>query len=137
MHLDPASRLLRFRLAGWWDAATIAAYRAELLRTLARLPAPGTFFDLIADLTEFVPQTPEIATMHGEIMAKGRGIGHRFAASVVTSPIVRMQMARVAANPDFAYFGTDGQAVEWIETRREAAGMTERTERRLGAIKAA
>lgn len=137
MHLNLASRLLRFRLVGWWDAAKIAAYREELLRTLSRLPALDRTFDLVADLTGFVPQTPEIASMHGDIMAKGRGVGLRFAASVVTSPIVRLQMARVAASPDFGYFGTDPEALEWISARRGSAGATRRADRLLGTARAA
>lgn len=120
MHLDLRARLLRFRLAGWWDAATIAAYREELLRNLARLPASDRTFDLVADLTDFVPQTQEIAAMHGDIMAKGRGVGLRFAASVVSSPLVRLQIARVAASPDFGYVATDAEALEWIASRRAA-----------------
>lgn len=114
IEIDSARRFVEIALIGLWDSATIASFDADLRRSLRVLPAAGCPIGqqlTIFDLTAFIVQVQDVATMFGG-MAADPTIASRRIAVLVTAPLLKMQARRVA--PGYGLFDDRAQALAWL-----------------------
>jgi hypothetical protein len=114
LSLDRKRCLLRIKLRGFWDEATMAAYERKYRAAFVELDSlrPRRTF-CIVDGSEYPVQTQEISRRHGELVA---WLGPREAdraALIVANALVRMQASR-GLNERMAVFLSEGEAMEWL-----------------------
>jgi serine/threonine-protein kinase len=72
---------------------------------------------VLGDIREFPPQRPEIAAVHGQLMAHALQLGMKRAASVVSSATTQLQIRRIAAEsglPEMAFHKDPASALAWL-----------------------
>jgi hypothetical protein len=112
---DAANGVITLRCWGVWELATGAGYDRDLRAEIAAFG--GAPFHVLADVRTFPPQRPEIAAVHGELMAHATQVGMKRAASVVDSPMTQLQVRRLAAEsgmPELAFHRDVASALAWL-----------------------
>ncbi len=115
-----ADSVLRFRLVELWDMATAQQFDHALRAQFKALRTSGQPFDVIADLRDWPVQTQETTKVHEELMAFGKECGMRHVAILTRSVLAKMQVLRAAANDAFHAFAEQGEAEDWIASKRPA-----------------
>ncbi len=113
--VDQVNRILRLKVWGFWDAAEGEAYFEEFLRSARALT--GKPWYVLADISEFPAQKPEVNDFVGKTMAFATANGMRKAANLVSSALTRMQIGRLSADtglPEFSFFQSEAEAVAWL-----------------------
>ena len=113
--VDPGSSIVRLKVWGFWDAAEGKAYVDEFRRKIAALV--GKRWCVLADISEFPAQKPEVNEFIGQTMAHANASGMRKAANLVSSALTRMQIGRLSADmgvPEYSFFTSESEAVAWL-----------------------
>lgn len=99
---DSERHILLEKLSGFWEMDEMRAYE-DRIRALIR-SAAGQPFDSISDLNELAPQCAEIVKRHEQIMSDLDRAGRRRNIIVISSALLRRQVARstpVGKEPEY------------------------------------
>lgn len=114
---DPATQLIRLRLAGQWDETTLAAYRRDLAAAMRAFAAGGGRrgeYRLLVDLREQGVQPKEIAAGQQAIIADYSPLARRRALVMSPSALHAMQVRRISPEPDVHIFPSEEDALAWL-----------------------
>jgi len=115
---NPTMKRFSFTLHGMWDAQTMTRFAAEHRAIVTKAPAQGWM--VLANLTDFPAQSPEIQAGHEKLMAFSEQQGMARAAVVVPKAVALMQMKRMAAQAHantLAFFATMAEAEKFLSTK--------------------
>jgi hypothetical protein len=120
--LDRKRCLLRIKLRGFWDDATMSAYEREYRAAFIELDSlrPRQTY-CIVDCSEYPVQSQEISRGHDELVA---WLGPREAdraALIVSNALVRMQASR-GLSDRMAVFLSEAEAMEWLACGTASGG---------------
>lgn len=120
---DPGTGILRLKVWGFWDVAEGKAYLEEFRRVASNLLEGRTNagskrrWYVLADISEFPAQKPEVNVFVEQTMAYATANGMLKAANLVSSALTRMQIGRLSADmglPEFSFFTSEAEAVAWL-----------------------
>jgi hypothetical protein len=113
--VDPARRILRLKVWGFWTLDEGKAYAAEFEQK-AR-PLIGRPWYVLADISDFPPQKNEVNELLAQPMKFARAQGMVRAANLVSSALPKMLIARISAEtglPEFSFFSAEAEALAWL-----------------------
>ncbi len=99
---------------GFWDSAVARDYDRAVRAALQE--ASGRFC-VLADISDYPPQTPEVQAIHGGLMAEAKSRGVCRAANLVSSVLSQNQIRRLSEAsglPTFAFFSDSDAAQKWL-----------------------
>ncbi len=112
-----ANNIVRVRVWGLWDETDAKAYWEKFQSVAQRYV--GKKWYVLADITDFPPQKPEVHAYVERTMAYARKNGLVRAANLVDSALSRMQVARLSSEtelPSYTFFRTEEDAIRWLVT---------------------
>jgi hypothetical protein len=112
-------RVVRLKLHGIWDVGTAQAFCSAIL-SIAKELTTGPW-GILADSRAFPAQSPDVARLRQETMARVRKLGCRKIASVASSAVYTMQFTRIAEDNHGAsrVFPDVKAAIEWLLEGRD------------------
>lgn len=119
VRIDRAKRILRFDFWGFWDEALGKLYRDSCLTAMRELHASGEAWHVLANLSRYPAQKPEVQKCHADTMVAGPQLGMKRAANLVANTLSQMQIRRLSQEsgiPEFSFFKVEAEAIEWLET---------------------
>lgn len=113
---DMRYRIIRYRIEGFWDVATVARFRAELLGEVSRRAVGGARPAVLGDASNFAVQSASVAEafqafMMDDVMPR---IGRL--ALIVATMLNKMQVERAAPPGQMKVFLDEGEAIGWLKT---------------------
>ena len=112
---DVPKRLLRIRVGGHWELATVSAYKTELLASVKQMHdagcEPGEMVALF-DAREGGPQSQEVVA-HFRDELGGAELVPRRLATLVSSALFKRQVERIAI-PNQRVFADEAEALAWL-----------------------
>lgn len=115
--IDAPRRLLRFRFWGFWKEALGIAYREDCFAAMREVSMRGKWF-VLADLTDYPPQRPDVQACHAATMVRAHELGMHAAANLVNVTLSQMQIRRLSEQsglPEFAFFQSEAKALAYID----------------------
>jgi serine/threonine-protein kinase len=115
--VDCATNVVRVYVWGFWDIKDGKGYWEEFERKTR--PLLGKPWYVLANITHFPPQKPEVSVFVEKTMKHARENGLVRAANLVSSALGRMQIQRLSVEtglPLYSFFTTDGDALRWLLT---------------------
>ncbi|MDP1027092.1 hypothetical protein Q5H91_07700 [Sphingomonas sp. KR1UV-12] len=112
--IEPALHLLRIRVAGFWSAAVMKAYVAELVRQAEALGRTGGCRRILVNMSDYPIQAQAIADGHARIIAHGKTVMKAHTAVVMKSALSRLQAMRVADLAGHELFDDEVSARRWL-----------------------
>jgi len=111
---DGVAGLVRYRIEGFWDVATVDAFGAELLTALSGRVANGRKLDVLGDASAFAVQTAPVAVAFETLMIQRvlPQIGRL--ALVVGAMLNKLQVERSMAGSQVKIFLNVEQAAAWL-----------------------
>jgi hypothetical protein len=110
----PQPRRIVVRCTGFWTVAIAAAYGKALMREIVLARAAS--FDVIVDLTDFPPQSMEVAAYVSGVVEEVRRHGLRHLVLVTVSHLKRLQSSRIGGGQQH-FFHTIGEAEAWLDAQ--------------------
>ena len=110
----PGDRLLHLTLEGFWSAATLARFAAELLVRTAAIGRGGTIYGVLSDSSRFPVQSPLVAQGFSRIAARGAERHRGPTAIVVAGALNKMQAERTLGGARLRVFTDAVEARSWI-----------------------
>ncbi|MDI1444499.1 serine/threonine-protein kinase [Polyangium sp. 6x1] len=115
--VDGATNVVRVDVWGFWDVGDGKAYWEEFERKTR--PLLGKPWYVLANISNFPPQKPDVSAFVEKTMTHARGNGLVRAANLVSSALGRMQIQRLSVEtglPLYSFFTTEGEALRWLLT---------------------
>ena len=112
---DPARKLLRVTLQGFWDASTIEAYDKAIAAAGAHMAAAGCPLDQLLALVDTrgaSAQSQDLIARYKDRFQDPRRHPHRL-ATVVSSALLKRQVERIGL-PNQRIFADERDALEWV-----------------------
>jgi serine/threonine-protein kinase len=113
--VDTTTRILRLKVWDFWDIEEAKAY-LEDFREKARRVEGGPWY-VLADISDFKAQRPEVNVFVQKTMEYARANGLRRAANLVSSALSQMQIARLSRDmglPEYSFFTSAEDAIAWL-----------------------
>ena len=114
---DPAVRLLRLKLIGLWDGATLGAFAAEARTLRDRVERAGHRDDegrILIDLTDFPVQPKNITEGIGQLLPTFGQRAGRIALVKSGSALQTIQVQRLIASEKAHLFAVPEEALAWL-----------------------
>ncbi|KQN26691.1 hypothetical protein ASE86_11550 [Sphingomonas sp. Leaf33] len=115
--IEPDHRLLHVAVRGFWSAAMLPGYIAELLRQIAVLDTGQGCDRVLVDMTDYPIQSREIAEAHCRFIVHGRTHVGAATAIVMRSVLSRLQAKRMANIAGHELFDDEPAARAWLMTQ--------------------
>lgn len=119
---DAQSRTLQLKLEGFWSAATLAGFAAELISKTTALRTRYPEFAILSDSSCFPVQSPDVARGFEQLMMGGAKAHTGSTAVVVASVLNKMQAERSLPGTRVRVFMSADEARRWLATERAADG---------------
>lgn len=113
--VDMRNAIVKVKVWGFWTVEDGQAYVEEFKRVAAKVL--GRPWYVLADISEFTAQKPEVSALVEQTMAFATSNGLVKAANLVSSSLGKMQISRLSQAmglPEFSFFQTERQAIEWL-----------------------
>jgi hypothetical protein len=121
---DPGDRILHLRLEGFWGAATLAGFTAELLVRTTALRLRGTVYGVLSDSSRFAIQSPLVSQGFERIMARGAQT-HRGPTAVVVASVLNKLQAERTLKGDRTRISLDAEeARAWLAMQMAVGAAT-------------
>jgi hypothetical protein len=111
--VDGSGAMIRYRMKGFWDEDIYARFHEAILFEMRRFHSRAERFDLLGDLTLFPPQPKNLNDARERLVQEARAMGLRKCGVVTSSPLVKMQLARLS-NQFYQFFTSEADALAWI-----------------------
>lgn len=115
VEVDMRLAIVKVKVWGFWTVEDGQAYVDEFKRVAQKVL--GRPWYVLADISEFTAQKPEVSALVEQTMAYATANGLVKAANLVSSSLGKMQIARLSQAmglPEFSFFQTERQAIEWL-----------------------
>ncbi len=115
VELDQRRAIVKVKVWGFWTVEDGQAYVDEFKRAATRVL--GRPWYVLADISDFTAQKPEVSALVEQTMAFATSNGLVKAANLVSSSLGKMQISRLSQAmglPEFSFFQTERQAIEWL-----------------------
>ena len=112
--VDEERRELHFMTSGFFDKASMDAFLEEISSKAAPLLSRKGAIRAFGDLTDYVAQSREIGEIMAETLRRAEESGIERTAIVITSPILKMQYARVSEGRNVEIFDSKIDALNWL-----------------------
>ena len=119
IRFDADTHILHLRLEGFWSEQTLAAFTAELLRTITALRAQHRRYAVLSDSRQFGIQSPEVSQGFERIMAHGATANPSPTAIVVAGVLNKMQVERTMKSDRLRAFLNEADARAWLVAEME------------------
>lgn len=111
--VDPARRLLKVRMGGFFSLDDVADYHDAVHRATARLGGLPSQQRMICDISEMRIQTQDVVDAFRQVMGDPK-YRRRKVGFVVASSLARMQALRVIGSRHAQCFATEAEAEAWL-----------------------
>ncbi|MBK9266753.1 MAG: protein kinase [Polyangiaceae bacterium] len=115
VEVDVRRAIVKVKVWGFWTLEDGHAYVDEFKRAAAKVI--GRPWYVLADISEFTAQKPEVSALVEQTMSYATSNGLVKAANLVSSSLGKMQIARLSQAmglPEFSFFQTERQAIDWL-----------------------
>ena len=112
--IDPAYRLMRIEVHGFWTLDTMRAYVAELSGKARALEERGGRRRILVDMSDYPIQSQAIAEAHASIINHGKTEMGAVTAVVMKSALSKLQAKRMARLAGHELFDDEPAAREWL-----------------------
>lgn len=115
VELDNRRAIVKVKVWGFWTVEDGHAYVDEFKRVASKVI--GRPWYVLADISEFTAQKPEVSALVEQTMAFAMSNGLVKAANLVNSSLGKMQISRLSQAmglPEFSFFQSERQAIEWL-----------------------
>jgi len=112
--VDPALRLMRITMRGFWSAMTMAEYSSVVRRKMGMMLSGRGCRYILIDMIDFPIQSKEIAEGHAAFLRIVSERGGTRVALVMQSALSKLQAARVASDTGHATFDSEEAAIAWL-----------------------
>lgn len=115
VELDNRRAIVKVKVWGFWTVEDGQAYVDEFKRVASKVI--GRPWYVLADISEFTAQKPEVSALVEQTMAFATSNGLVKAANLVNSSLGKMQISRLSQAmglPEFSFFQNERQAIEWL-----------------------
>ena len=123
---DFYKNILFITVKGVWDLDIALKYRSEFKKTVEPLIVSGEPWYVIADISEYPPQSEEVQSIHRELMDFAKNNGMIKAANIVTDKIYEEHVRQLSEDSGlvkFDFFKDVDEAEQWIVS--EETGLPE------------
>ncbi len=123
--IDRLRRVLRFRFWGLWEEPLGRAFRDTALAGMHQLGRAHAWM-VLADISKYPPQKPEVQKFHAELMSKAPALGCVRAANLVDNAVSALQIRRLSEEsglPDFSFFRSEAEALKWLGEAERSSGV--------------
>jgi serine/threonine-protein kinase len=113
--VDTRRAIVKVKVWGFWSVEDGQAYVDEFKRAANKVI--GRPWYVLADISEFTAQKPEVSALVEQTMAFAMSNGLVKAANLVSSSLGKMQISRLSQAmglPEFSFFQTERQAIDWL-----------------------
>lgn len=111
--VDPARRLVRITIGGFFDEAAVVRYKIARDQAHASLGgSPGEHLTLV-DLRSMNVQSQTVVSRFAALLGEG-GAQSRRIAFLVDSALKGIQLKRALAGRDAGIFEDEGEATRWL-----------------------
>jgi len=114
---DENQRILNVRLWGFWDHETGQTMVKAFKQRAQEASSKATTWYVLADITKFPPQKPEIQQYVIEAMTFAKTHGMQKAARVVANTVTQMQIRRLSQAigiSEHSFFQSEEAAIQWL-----------------------
>jgi serine/threonine-protein kinase len=115
VEVDQRRAIVKVKVWGFWAVEDGQAYVDEFKRAATKVMSRPWY--VLADISEFTAQKPDVSALVEETMAFATHNGLVKAANLVSSSLGKMQISRLSQAmglPEFSFFQTERQAIEWL-----------------------
>ncbi|MBL9039715.1 MAG: hypothetical protein JNG84_14455 [Archangium sp.] len=115
VRVDHERSILRLNMWGFWEAPMAKDYDRAVRKALSEIAPP---FAVLADISNYPPQKPEVQAVHGGLMAAAKAAGVCRAANLVSSFLSQNQIRRLSEEsglPAFSFYSDAAEATRWLE----------------------
>jgi len=115
VEVDQRRAIVKVKVWGFWTVEDGQAYVDEFKRAAKKVI--GRPWYVLADISEFTAQKPEVSALVEQTMSFATSNGLVKAANLVSSSLGKMQISRLSQAmglPEFSFFQTERQAIEWL-----------------------
>lgn len=115
--VESSQQLLRLVFWGFWDSDTAERMARDFEQKVSRAITPDTPWNILADLSEFPPQSADVQAILAKTMLFAKQHGLHKAARVISSAITKIQIARLSQEqnlPENSFFYTEDEALQWL-----------------------
>lgn len=115
VELDNRRAIVKVKVWGFWTVEDGHAYLDEFKRVASKVF--GRPWYVLADISEFTAQKPEVSALVEQTMAFALSNGLVKAANLVNSSLGKMQISRLSQAmglPEFSFFQSERLAIEWL-----------------------
>ncbi len=116
IRFDPARRIFRLKLTGFWSMATVVRFAAELLVRATAARVRHRRFAMLSDSTAFPVQSAEVSARFDRIMQRGLAMDMGPCAIVVGSHLNKLQAERVFQSDRIRVFLDAAEAEAWLDS---------------------
>ena len=111
---DAARNVVRYRIAGFWDVATVDTFIAALTAEIARHGTGGRKPSLLGDAREFAVQSAPVAQAFEAAMLTSVLPRVERLALVVAAMLNKLQVERGVGESRTAVFLSEDEALAWL-----------------------
>jgi hypothetical protein len=118
--VDPARKLLKVALSGFYTVADVERYHAAIHVATARAGGLPSAQRMVCDISGMHIQTQDVVVAFQKVMSDPK-YQHRRVALVVASTLARMQAQRATSAREVHFFPTTAEAEAWLFSQPDAA----------------
>ena len=114
---DEARAILKVRYWGFWDRALGQKFIAEFEQQVQAVSVMQKEWYILADLTQFPPQSSELQRFLTEAMAFAKDHGLKISARLADSTLTQLQFERLSKDThlrEYAFFTSEEEATRWL-----------------------
>ncbi len=115
VEVDTRLAIVKVKVWGFWSLEDGVAYVEEFKRAAQKVL--GRPWYVLADISDFKAQKPEVSALVEQTMAFATNNGLAKAANLVSSSLGKVQIQRLSQAmglPEFSFFQSEQQAIEWL-----------------------
>jgi SpoU rRNA methylase family enzyme len=111
--VEPSACLVRLTMGGFFDSATIAAMRRDLVVAIAALPCVANAHVTLCDIREMDIQSQERVEEFARLVGSD-DIRSRRLAFVTAKSLARLQARRLTSREGVEFFSEIKAALDWL-----------------------
>lgn len=114
--IDERRREAHYAVSGFWAREDMIRFQSTLMQKGKALFTSGQGFNVLGDMSGLAVQDRVMAGSMRQLIEEAVKLGMKRQAFVITSPLLKMQFARLVEGSTTEIFETKGDALHWLRS---------------------
>ena len=113
---DEGTRVITMRARGFWDDAMAARFRDSFDALWRSIDTSEPTY-VLADVSQYPAQRDSVQAVHAGLMQRGREMGVKRSANLVSAALTSMQIRRLSKESglvEHSFFKDETEALKWL-----------------------